>query len=65
MVTKHGRIMFVCVCVCVCVCVFTSIHHEGFIRLEQLERQGTDQRCVGDVIISANSLYRYFRLNIF
>ena len=33
------------VCVCVCVCVCTSIHYEGFIRLDQLECQGTDQRC--------------------
>ena len=29
----------------VCVCVFTSIDREGFIRLDQLECQGTDQRC--------------------
>ena len=37
----------VCVCVCVCVCVRASmsIHCEGFICLEQLECQGTDQRC--------------------
>ena len=35
----------VCVCVRVCVCVCTSIHYEGFIRLDQLECQGTDQRC--------------------
>ena len=36
-----------CVCVCggVCVCVCTSIHYEDFIRLDQLECQGTDQRC--------------------
>ena len=34
-----------CVCVCACVCVFTSIHHEGFICLDQLGHQGTDQRC--------------------
>ena len=33
------------VCVCVCVCVFTSIHCEGFICLDQLECQGTDQQC--------------------
>ena len=37
----------VCVCVCVCLCVraSTSIHCEGFICLEQLECQGTDQWC--------------------
>ena len=35
----------VCVCVGVCVCVCTSIHYEDFIRLDQLECQGTDQRC--------------------
>ena len=33
------------VCVCVCVCVFTSIHREGFICLDQLGYQGTDKRC--------------------
>ena len=41
----------VCVCVCVrlcvfvttCVCVFTSIHREGFICLDQLECLETDQ----------------------
>ena len=38
-------IEYVCVCVCLCVCVFPSIHGEGFICLEQLEYQGTDQRC--------------------
>ena len=27
------------------VCVFTSIHREGFICLNQLEYQGTDQQC--------------------
>ena len=37
--------VYVCVCVCVCVCVFTFIHREGFICLDQLECQGTDQRC--------------------
>ena len=31
--------------VCVCVCVFKSIHGEGFICLDQLGYQGTDQRC--------------------
>ena len=42
----------VCVSVCVfmCVCVFTSIHCEGFICLDQLGYQETDQRrCVKDV----------------
>ena len=35
---------------CVCVCVFMSIHREGFICLDQLTCQGTDQRyCVEDV----------------
>ena len=33
-----------CVCVCVCVCVLTSIHSEGFIILDQVGYQGTDQR---------------------
>ena len=33
------------VCVCVCVCVFTSIHREGFICLDQLGYQGADKRC--------------------
>ena len=33
------------VCVCVCMYVCTSIHREGFICLDQLEYQGTDQRC--------------------
>ena len=47
----------VCVCVCACmracvrararVCVFRSIHREGFICLDQLGCQGTDQRCCG------------------
>ena len=32
-------------CVCVCVCIFRSIHREGFICLDQLGCQGTDQRC--------------------
>ena len=39
----------VCVCACVharvWVCVFRSIHREGFICLDQLGCQGTDQRC--------------------
>ena len=39
----------VCVYMCVCVCVFSSIHREGFICLDQLEYQGTDQRYVEDV----------------
>ena len=29
----------------ICVSVFPSIHRKGFICLEQLECQGTDQRC--------------------
>ena len=33
-----------CVCVCVCVCVFMSIHREGFICLNQLGCQKTDQK---------------------
>ena len=42
--------VFVCVCVCVCACVrvrvcIISIHREGFICLEQLECQRTDQQC--------------------
>ena len=50
--------MCVCVCVCVCVlararvcvCVFTSIHREGFLCLDQVGYQETDRRCcVGDV----------------
>ena len=46
--------MCVCVCVCVCVCaracvcmcicVYTPIHCEGFICLDQLECQETDQQ---------------------
>ena len=32
-------------CVRVCVCVCTSIHRKGFICLDQLKYQGTDQRC--------------------
>ena len=28
-----------------CVCVCMSIHHKGFICLDQLENQGTDQQC--------------------
>ena len=32
-------------CVCVCVCVFMSIHHEGFVCLNQLGYQGMDQQC--------------------
>ena len=44
---KHGVCVCVCVCcvcVCVCVCVCTSIHCEGFICLDQLGYQETDQR---------------------
>ena len=33
---RDSFLLVVCVCVCVCVCVFTSIHCEGFICLEQL-----------------------------
>ena len=33
------------VCVCVCVCVLTSIHCVGFICLNQVGYQRTDQRC--------------------
>ena len=33
------------VCVFVCVCVCTSIYPEGFICLDQVGYQGTDQRC--------------------
>ena len=32
----------------VCGCVFTSIHRKGFICLNQLGNQGTDQRCYVD-----------------
>ena len=41
------RVCVLCVCVCACAraCVFTFIHREGFIFLDQLECQGTDQRC--------------------
>ena len=47
-------------CVCVCVCGggggFTSIYREGFISLEQVGYEGTDQRCyVEDV----EFLYRF------
>ena len=34
-----------CVRACVCVCVCTSIHPEGFICLDQVGYQETDQRC--------------------
>ena len=49
--------VYICACVCVCVCVFTSIHREGFIYLDQLGYQGTDQRCCVDT--TASSLHRY------
>ena len=48
---SENTLLRVCVCVCVCararvcVCVFTSIRREGFICLDQLGYQGTDQRC--------------------
>ena len=38
------------ICVCVCVCVFHVIHREDFIGFEQLECQGTDQRCCAEVV---------------
>ena len=38
----------VCVCVCVWLCVFTSFHREGFICLDHLRYQGTDQQCCAD-----------------
>ena len=44
----HFLTTYVCVYVidrCVCMCVFTSIHREGFICLDQLDWQGKDQRC--------------------
>ena len=34
-----------CVCVRVRVCVCTSVHREGFICLDHLDFQGTDQQC--------------------
>ena len=40
-----GVCVYVCVCVCVCVFVCNSIHSEGFICLDQLDYQGTDQWC--------------------
>ena len=50
-----------CVCVRararVCVCVFTSIHSEGFICLDQLECQGTDQRFFAEKVS-----FIYFRM---
>ena len=39
------KLKCVSVCVCLCVCVFMSIYREGFICLDQLECQGTDQQC--------------------
>ena len=39
------NIMFSCLSLCVYVCVFTSIHHEGFICLDHLGYQETDQQC--------------------
>ena len=34
-----------------CVCIFTYIHHETFICLEQLEFQGTGQKCYDEDVI--------------
>ena len=52
-----------CVCVCVCVCLFTSIHSEGFICLDQLRYQRTNHQCyVEDVIFYANSLHRFLAI---
>ena len=52
------------ICVCMCVCVCTSIQRKGFICMDQLECQGTDQQCcVEDVYFSyANSLHYHFRM---
>ena len=52
--------VYVCMCVCVCVCV--SIHREGFICLDQLEYQGTDQQCCVEDATFLKSLHRYFRM---
>ena len=50
--------VYVCVCVCVCVwecvCVFTSIHYEGLICLDQLGDQGNRS--------TMSDLHRYFRM---
>ena len=57
------RCACVCVRVCVCVCLFTSIHSEGFICLDQLGYQRTNHQCyVEDVIFYAKSLHRFFRM---
>ena len=43
---------------CMCVCIFTYIHHETFISLEQLQCQGTCQKCYDeDVIIFFKPLF--------
>ena len=55
-----------CVYVCVCVCVFTSIHREGFICLDQVGYQGTDQRATLKTLNSyVDFLHRYFRMQNF
>ena len=56
---KHRVCVCVCVCVCACVCVFTSIHSEGFICLDQLECQGTDQRCFAEKVSFIHFRMRY------
>ena len=57
-------VKLMCVCVCVCVCVFTSIHPECFIGLEQLECHGINQRCFVIMFLFFNKpLYHYFRIN--
>ena len=62
LLNKSKRTFLVPLCVSVCVGegwgvgVFTSIHREGFISLEQVGYEGTDQRCyVEDV----EFLYRF------
>ena len=63
--TRH---LSVCVSLCVCVFVWSVcwrvlVLAKGFICLEYLECQGTDQRCcVEDVTISTSFLHRYLRM---
>ena len=49
-----------------CMCVFTSIHREGFICLEQLDCQGIDQWCcvedVGFPSLHPGSIHLYFEM---
>ena len=55
---------WLCVCVCVGARARTSIHREDFICWDQLDYQGTDQRCYVDdfsFLCQVKSLHHYFR----